>query len=77
MPLRLILALTLLSACVTFPEVDAALSTLPATTTAPPLLPADELAARVAASPDAYSAGIATAARAAALRARAAALRAR
>ncbi len=77
MPLRLLPILALLGACATFPKVDAALSTLPASTQAPPLLPADELAARAAASPDAYSAGLATAARAAALRARAAALRAR
>ena len=81
MPLRLLFpllgTLALLAACATFPEVDAALQALPIASAAPPLLPAAELAARAAASPDAFSAGLTTQARAARLKARADALRAR
>ena len=67
----LILCLTL-SACASFPGVDAAASK--ATGPAPALLPMDELLAQTG-QPRAETAGNSLTARAAALRARAAALR--
>ena len=72
-----ILSLTGVAACTTFPEVDTAESALVGPNSAPALLPIDELLAMAAASPDAYSAGSSVADRSALLAARAAALRAR
>lgn len=75
--LLLILSLTGVVACTTFPEVDAAESALAGPNSPPALLPIDELLAVIAVSPDAYAAGNSVADRSARLAARAAALRAR
>lgn len=77
MPHRLMLTLSLLTACASFPEVDAAGSGLPAAAHPTSLMPADVLAASAASTTDAFSEGNATAARAARLKARGDALRAR
>ncbi len=67
-------ALLTLSACSTFPEVDARTRMVPANAPYPTLLPLDQLNAAIP-EPKAEEAGAALEARAAALRARAARLR--
>jgi len=74
---RLLLALLLLPACTSFPQVDAAKSSLSADAVAPALLTAEELALLIGDPALAEVAGETAAARAARLRARADALRAR
>ena len=72
-----LLALLLLTACTSFPQVDAAKSNLSATAQTPALLTAEEMAVLMGDPALAEVAGESAAARAARLRARAAALRAR
>lgn len=74
---RFLLALPLLAACTSFPEVDAAKTSLSATAQTPALLTAEEMAVLTGDPALAEVAGESAAARAARLRARAAALRAR
>ena len=76
LPMPRLLVILLLSACTTFPEVDAARSNLSATAQTPSLLTAEEMAILTGDPALAEIAGETAAARAARLRARADALRA-